>query len=150
MYFLCSDKCPDEGDNANEPMDASSNSGEADLPTSPEQDVNIHVVEEEIHGTHVLELWYKIGENEQDFVVCHDNQRNLVVKNSPLGVEVQDGDVIASWDHVDVRNMDYKTFKENHLANDKKKKKRIRVIIYKKGFDPADLNPDVPVRLSSL
>ena len=101
--------------------------------------------EEPPPGTKVLELWYKVGANLGGFFVFHGN--SLVINFSPLGVDIADGDQIAEWDHVDVRNMDYQTFKKKHLLKDVDKKKRIRVIIYRKGFDPADLNPNVPVRI---
>ena len=108
----------------------------------PEQ----NTTDDQVPPGQTLQLWIKIEENNLDnFFEFHENDRHLTIKNSPLGVSINDGDTIVSFDNKDVRGMNPEEFSTNVFPNTETDK-LVKVWILRKGFDPIQLDPASPVR----
>ena len=94
--------------------------------------------------TQVLLLIFKYGLNVgRIFKFVNDN--TLVISHSPAGAQVFNGDRLVKWRGLDVRNWtpaDYTAKLQKNLD----RACRIEAWIYRKGYNKADLDPNVKVR----
>ena len=84
-----------------------------------------------------------VGEHIADFFTF-SSDGSLTIESSPIGLDVQKGDVIVRYFGSDVRGWTQKEFESKHWLNLNDKTK-VELLIFRKGYNPKDMDKKVKV-----
>ena len=103
--------------------------------------------EPEENQTVALWLEFKVGDHIADFFT-YSPDGSLTIESSPIGINVQKGDVIVRYFNDDVRGWTKERFEREKWLN-LKETTRVKLLIFRKGYKPEDMDKTVRKKVSS-